>query len=384
MIGVIGAAMTPQGRLEMGPGELAKSAVTQALADAEIDIGELGLIVVGNSMAGTLQDQAMIRGQSFLWELGLKSTPVVNVENGCSGGATAMHMGCLAVQGGTSPVLVLGVEKMWHEDRAVTSKGIEQGFPAELRETMRAKFATAETPSIPMGVNAVWAEEMMARGTTVEHMAIAASKAYTFGSLNPFAQRRTPITPQEVLDSRRISGVLTRYMCSSFTDGAAAVVISDSPPLTAPRVLASAMRSGDGSLEYHERLLETAELAWKIAGVGREDIDIIEHHDVTAAEEIYSLEELGFFGPGEAGPAIAEGRLSLGTDGMVSNPSGGLLARGHALGATGVCQVVELVQHLRGAAGARQVEGAKIGMAINTGGFIKRDTAAVGCHILAV
>jgi acetyl-CoA acetyltransferase len=277
---------------------------------------------------------------------------------------------------------VLGIEKMWHEDRTAAPRALEQSLAADERPTQRATHAV-QTSSVFMGLNAVWAQEMMSRGATAEHFAAAAAKAYRHGSMNALAQYRTAMSVEEILAGRTIAGPLTRYMCSSFTDGAAAVVLSDVPVADAPKVLASAMRSGDGTLEYHERLLEAAELAWKVAGVGPEDMDVVELHDATSAEELYSLEALRFFPEGDAGPAVARGATAVGAAGVVSNPSGGLVARGHAIGATGLCQVVEIVDQLRGRAGARQVDGARVGMAINTGGILGRDTASVGCHILA-
>jgi len=172
-------------------------------------------------------------------------------------------------------------------------------------------------------------------------------------------------------------------MCSSFTDGAAAAVLSAGTQRGAPRVRASVLRSGYGELDYHDRLSETAEDAWKVAGVGPGDIDVVELHDATSAEELYALEALGFFSPGEAGVATEAGDTDLGGRGVCVNPSGGLLSRGHPLGATGICQVVELVHQLRGTAAGRQIEGARLAMSVNTGGIMGgRDTALAGVHIL--
>jgi acetyl-CoA acetyltransferase len=377
---VIGAAMTPQGRLEEGAGDLARAALEGALADAGLELRDLGLVLVSNSLGGFLWDQEMIRGQVWLRSMGFEGTPVVNIENACAGGAAAMHVGCLATQGGASPVAVVGVEKMWHEDRAAASAGIEQGLAADERATLRATYK--RDSSTVMGLNSMWAEELMSRGATREHFAAAAAKNYRHGSLNPLAQHRTPRSAEEILASRVIDGPLTRGMCSSFTDGAAAVVLAGTGPSEAPRVLASAMCSGDGTGEYHQRLREAAELAWKMAGIGPDDIDVLELHDVTSSEELFALEAMGFFEPGAAGSAVAEGFGALGSTGLVVSPSGGLLARGHALGATGLCQVVEVVDQLRGRAGERQIEAPRIGMTINTGGILMRDTAVCACHII--
>jgi acetyl-CoA acetyltransferase len=150
----------------------------------------------------------------------------------------------------------------------------------------------------------------------------------------------------------------------------------------APRVLASVLRSGNGALEYHDRLRDSADEAWKVGGVGPSDVDVVEVHDATSAEELYALEALGFFAPGEAGAATAAGDTDVGGREVCVNPSGGLVARGHPLGATGVCQVVELVLQLRGRAGERQVRRPRVAASINTGGIIAGDTALVGIHVL--
>jgi acetyl-CoA acetyltransferase len=182
-----------------------------------------------------------------------------------------------------------------------------------------------------------------------------------------------------------VAGVLTRLMCSSFTDGAAAVVVagpSIEAPASAPRIIGSVARSGNGMLDYHDRLTQAAEAAWETFGVGPSDFDLVELHDATAAEELYALESLGFFKVGEAGPATEAGQTGVDTPGLVVNSSGGLVGRGHPLGATGLAQVVELVTQMRGRAGERQVEGARLGVAVNTGGIIDGDAGFVGIHAI--
>jgi acetyl-CoA acetyltransferase len=172
-------------------------------------------------------------------------------------------------------------------------------------------------------------------------------------------------------------------MCSSFTDGAAAMVLGGPmlrAPATSPRIIGSVARSGNGSLDYHDRLSQVAGCAWEAFGFGPHEADIVELHDATAAEELYALESLGFFAPGEAGPATESGATGVDSPGLVVNPSGGLVGRGHPLGATGLAQVVELAMQLRGRAGARQVPGARVGVAVNTGGIVYGDAGFVGIH----
>ncbi len=379
---ISGIGMTQQGRSELGPDQLAAQAATEALADAGLERSQVGMVVVGNALGGALSNQECVRGQSWLYKLGLGNAPILNVDNGCAGGASAIHMASLAVEAGVSPVLVVGVEKMWTGDRAATLKGIEGCLAAEQREPLRAELAN-QAGSVFMGLNAVWAnEQISARETTPEHFAAAAVKARRHGAANPLAQHRTTVTIEEVLESTPIAGALTRLMCSSFTDGAAALVLQRAPKVYAPKIIASAMASGDGTGEYHLRMAETAQEAWKAASLGPADIDVVELHDATSAEELFALETLGFYEIGGAGPATMAGDTTIGGRGVTVNPSGGLVARGHPLGATGICQVVELAHHLRGTAGERQVDGARVAAAVNTGGIITRDVASAAVHVL--
>ncbi|HEY7946994.1 MAG TPA: thiolase family protein, partial [Acidimicrobiales bacterium] len=238
--------------------------------------------------------------------------------------------------------------------------------------------------SILMGLNNGWAHRLMAEtGATVRQIAAAAVKAFNHASRNPLAQFQRSVTIDEVLASPQVAGVLTRLMCSSFTDGAAAMVLGGPQlraPATCPRIIGSVARSGNGSLDYHDRLTQVADCAWEAFGFGPAETDIVELHDATAAEELYALESLGFFAPGDAGPATESGATGVDSPGLVVNSSGGLVGRGHPLGATGLAQVVELVAQLRGRAGARQVSGARVGVAVNTGGIIYGDAGFVGIH----
>jgi acetyl-CoA acetyltransferase len=234
-----------------------------------------------------------------------------------------------------------------------------------------------------MGLNADWVRvQIEQRSTTRQHLAATAVKARRAGARNPLAQLREEVTIEEVLASPVVAGGLTRLMCSSFTDGAAAAVLAAGRHGSAPRIRTSIVRSGNGDLDYHQRLGETAELAWKSAGIVPGDLDLVEIHDATSAEELYALESLGFYEPGDAGPATAAGDTEIGGSGICVNPSGGLVARGHPLGATGICQVFELVLQLREQAAGRQVPGARLAAAVNTGGIIGGDAASVGIHVL--
>jgi acetyl-CoA acetyltransferase len=380
-VSVIGAGMTPMSRRDMTPEELTSMAAGAALADAGLSASEVGLVLAANALGGSLNDQACIRGQSWLNPVGLDGVGVINIDNSCAGGASAFHLGVMAASAGESPVLVVGTEKMWTGSREDTIAGIEEGLPAREREVLREKYSGAG--STLMGMNAVWVNHQVAeRGTTVEQIAATAVKSRRYGAMNPLAQFQRPVTVEEVLASPVVASPLRRLMCSSFTDGAAAVVLASGTAPDAPKVVASIVRSGTGDTEYHERLGQVAEEGWKAAGVGPRDVDVIELHDATSAEELYALEAMGFFAPGDAGAATVSGATGPGGSAVCVNPSGGLVSRGHPIGATGLCQIVELVQHLRGRAGTRQVPGARLGAAVNTGGLINADPALVSITVL--
>ncbi|HUY63037.1 MAG TPA: thiolase family protein [Acidimicrobiales bacterium] len=379
----MGIGMTPMDRRDRGPEEMVRQVVGEALGDAGLNPGDVGLVVMANALGGRLCDQGCIRGQAWLRGVGMGTTGVVNVDNSCAGGSSALHLGVMAAMAGQSPVLVVGVEKMWTGDRQATLSGIEDGLPSDERAALQRELDN-NAGSVLMGLNATWVRHQIdERGTNIEQIAATAAKARHHASLNPLAQFRSPVTSAEVLDSPTVVAPLTRLMCSSFTDGAAAVVLANGSAPGAPRVTASVLRSGDGELDYHDRLAETAEEAWKAAGVGPTDIDVAEIHDATSAEELYALESLGFFAAGDAGAATVAGVTAVDGSGPCVNPSGGLVGRGHPLGATGLCQVVELTNQLRGRAGNRQRRGARLAMSVNTGGILSaRDAALVAIHVL--
>ena len=380
---MVGVGMTPMSRRDLDPAAMVRQVVAEALADAGLGPSEVGLVILANAMGGRLCDQGCIRGQAWLRGAGLGNTAVVNVDNSCAGGSSALHLGTMAALSGQSPVLVVGVEKMWTGDRAATLAGIEDGLPADERHALGAQLDNT-SGSLLMGLNATWVRQQIdERGTSVEDIAATAAKARRHASQNPLAQFPTAVSVEEVLASPAVVAPLTRLMCSSFTDGAAAAVLAAGSHRGSPRITASVLRSGTGEMDYHDRLTETMEVAWKEAALGPADVDVVELHDATSAEELWALEALGFFPVGEAGPATRHGRTSAAGDGVYVNPSGGLVGRGHPLGATGICQVVELVTQLRGRGGPRQRPGAGVGVAVNTGGILSgRDAALVAVHVL--
>jgi len=225
-------------------------------------------------------------------------------------------------------------------------------------------------------------------GTTQRQLAVISSKNHYHGSLNPYAQYQKPMTVDEVLQDKLIAYPLTRPMCAPIGDGAAAVLICSErvlrkyPDARPVRILASTLASGSlpdsGLANIGERL---GKQAYEMAGLGPEDIDLAEVHDATAFGELWQSEELGFCQEGEGGPFAESGATTLGGK-LPINVSGGLECRGHPIGASGLGQMVELTVQLRGEAGRRQVEGARIGLAENGGGFMGSGEAAMCVHIL--
>ncbi len=383
-VGIVGIGMTPMYRRDLTPDDMVRSVVTDALADAGLAAADLGLVVLANALGGRLCDQGCIRGQAWLRGAGMGTAGVVNVDNSCAGGSSALHLGVMAALAGQSPVLVVGVEKMWTGDRTATMAGIEDGLPSEERAELR-RHLDNDAGSVLMGLNATWVRHQIdERSTTIEQIAATAAKARAHAARNPLAQFRHEVTVAEVLGSPPVVPPLTRLMCSSFTDGAAAVVLATGSAPGAPLVTASVLRSGDGDLDYHDRLQETAEEAYKVSGLGPGDVDVAQLHDATSAEELWAMEALGFFAPGDAGAATLSAATGVGGTGVYVNPSCGLVGRGHPLGATGLCQIVELALHLRGQAGDRQrPRAARVALACNTGGILGgRDAALVAIHVL--
>jgi hypothetical protein len=211
---IVGTATTPMQRRDLTIEAMSHQVVDHALVDAGLTPDQVDLVVFGNATAGRLLNQACIRGQSFLLDAGLRNAGIINVDNSCAGGASALHLASLAALGGAGTVLAVGVEKMWTGHRLETLAGIEDGVPEEDRQFMHANW---ENPSgsVLMALNAKWTvEHMEAWGTTVEQIGSAAVKARKHGALNPHAQFQSEVTLDEVLGSPVIVSPLTRLMCS--------------------------------------------------------------------------------------------------------------------------------------------------------------------------
>lgn len=389
---------------DRGLKDLSAEAVTAAVSDCGIGLDDLEAAFVGNCAAGLVTGQESVRGQVVLHPLEVGKIPIVNVENACASGSTALHQACVAVTAGLHEVvLALGVEKLTHPDKtrsfAAFAGAMDVDELAEMLEALESPGGdgggngggAGQSRSMFMDVYAMAARNHMERyGTTREQFAAVAAKNSFHGSLNPNAQFRDELTVEEVLADRLIVEPLTRSMCSPIGDGAAAaVVMSPSRAVAAGvelpvKVRSMVMHSGwDHEPDEPDTVRLCASEAYEEAGIGPGDLDVVELHDASAPAEIIGYEQLGLCGPGEGGPLAESGATRLGGR-LPVNTSGGLLRKGHPVGATGLAQVNELTLQLRGLAGPRQVDGARVALAQNGGGKKGNDAAAMLVTVLGV
>lgn len=383
-VAIIAVGQTKFGKfLDTSMRSLAHDAVTTTLAEAGLGLADVQAAYCSNAIAGLITGQEMVRGQVSLRTMGFSGLPIVNCENACAGASTALHLAWTAVAAGVyDVVLALGVEKMTHHDK---------------RRSVMA-VATALDVEEPIDPNAlspfmsVYAEKVRhylnGSEATVEDFARVVTKAHANGGRNPVAQYGGTVSIADVLMSPMIAEPLTRMMCSPIGDGAAAVLIASrqfverhsmkDPVWIRASVLASGSDPGDGP-QVGERV---AQRAYEMAGVGPADLDVVELHDATASAEIMRYETLGLASYGEGARLVRSGATEIGGR-IPVNPSGGLLARGHPIGATGLAQIVELSNQLRGRCGVRQVPDAQCALAENGGGWIGGDSAADCIHILS-
>lgn len=402
-VAVVGAGMTRFAKYrDRGLKELTREAVTAALDAAGMDRRDLQVAVVGNAAAGLLTGQECIRAQVVLREMGIDKIPMVNTENACASSSTAFQLAWLYVASGMyDAALAVGVEKMYSEDKLRTMQAFSAGVDVEqLRQIVRqlappseretgAESGAGKSRSLFMDIYASAARNHMAKyGTTKEQFARIAVKNHFNGSLNPHAQYRERYSLEEILASPMVAEPLTRLMCAPIGDGAAAAVLVSEEKArrytTKPVwVRASVLVSGsDTRAEDGPIAARAARQAYAAAGIGPEDLDVLEVHDASAPAELMLYEELGLCPEGEGGRLIDEGVTELGGR-LPVNTSGGLLAKGHPVGATGVAQIYEIWLQLRGEAGDRQAPGAKVGMTENGGGMVRGEAAATTVHILS-
>lgn len=389
---IAGTGMTDFGRFQDSSlRALASEAAKTALADADSVTAEVGMVFFGNAAGGLLTGQESVRGQVALRHSGLLGKPIVNIENACASSSSAFHLAWMAVASGQCDVvLAIGAEKMSNEDRAVPMKALEAAADLQELEELKARIAPdgTGTGSVFMDLYADIARAYMDRtGASAEDFASVSVKQRQAGAFNPHAQFRKAVTSEEVLASKMIADPLRLFMCSSIGDGAAALVLMSADHaarknVTPVDVLASTMCSGQGDAPSRKPVATlAARAAYEAAGLGPDDLDVVEIHDAAAPAEFILSEQLGFCALGEAVPLLRSGRTALGGD-MPINPSGGLISKGHPIGATGAAQLVELADQLRGRAGRRQREGARIALAENGGGWIGNDAAVAVVTIL--
>jgi acetyl-CoA acetyltransferase len=415
---IIGVGMIKFGKhLDMGVKQLTGQALNLVLGDAGLEMKDLEAAWFSNTGWGIAEYQHGIRGQVALSANGLDKIPMVNVENACASGSTALHSGWTSIKAGLYDcVLAIGTEKMYYvveeKDREKSFEGFIAGTDVEetrrwisqLKEAARQRKEKAEREarekgeeikkegskgghSVFMDFYAYGARAHMKNyGTTQRQLAVIAAKAHNNSVLNPLAQYTFPQTVEQVMQDREVAFPLTRAMCAPIGDGSAAAILCSEHFLQqhaaarAVLVRASILKSGSRT-GINDVCARASQAAYEQAGLGPQDVHVVEVHDATAFGELYQTEEMGFCPRGEGGPFAESGATAL--DGRIPvNPSGGLISRGHPIGASGLAQIYELATHLRGEAGKRQVKNPRIAMAENGGGTLGNGEAAMTIHIL--
>jgi acetyl-CoA acyltransferase len=362
--------------------DLAYEPVWQAIRESNVDPHDIGIAFVGNAYAGLITGQESVRGQVMLREVGINRIPIINVENACASSATAFYLAHKAVAAGQAELaLALGVEKLFCDDTAKSLRALATSSDIDIEGRMGILFAGIYS----MRVRA----HMEKYGLTREQFAKVAVKNHDNGALNPRAQYRNRVTVEEVLKSRMIADPITLLMTCPMGDGGAAALIGtrkmahamDKRPV---RIAASVLGSfGYAGKDEPGIVARVSGKAYQEAGITAKDVQVAEVHDAVAPVELFLYEELGFCEPGASGRMIDEGVTWLGGR-LPVNPSGGLSAKGHPAGATGLAQIAEIVWQLRGEAGDRQRQPLpNIGLTENGGGNVAGETAVVAVHILA-
>jgi acetyl-CoA acetyltransferase len=377
-VAVIGIGMIPFGKhpdktvVDMGV-----EATYMALKDAEIKPSQVEACFFASAFASRLFGDITV-GQNIFWELGINKIPVINVENACTSGSTGFYLAYNAVAAGQAEVvLAVGAEKLY-----VPQVGLLDSGATEL-DTQLGLVAAG---SFAMRAN----RHMFDFGTTLQQLAQVAVKNRRHAELNPYAQFRKPMTISEVLAEPMIVDPLTRAQCCPIADGAAAAVLCSASfakrSKRSIKIDASILVSGSykrpQDLSQWETDFRGCSAAYEASGIGPDDLDVVECHDAFTISELLHYEALGLCAPGEGGRIVADGETELGGR-IPVNVSGGLLSRGHPPGATGIAQVFEIVTQLRGEAGKRQVEGAKVGLAHCMGGDKAADTKSCTVIVLS-
>ena len=372
---IVGAGMIPMGKHKASsyPG-LAVPAVLEALRSAGLRPSDVGSVACGHAFGG------MLAGQRIVKDAGIGGAPVMNVDNACSGGASAIHLAAHDIAEGRAEVaLAIGVDKLTQFGGGTLplveeDPEVSRGMVMPALYAMRARRYLHE------------------RGEGPELLAQVSVKARRHGAANPFAQFRKETTVEEVLAARPIAEPLTLLQCCPTGDGAAAVVLVSERKrrelgLPGARLRASVLHSGRATTGFRDMLtpeitFHSATEAYEAAGIGADALDLVELHDAFSIAELIYYEALGLCDRGESAGLLRDGATTHGGRTVV-NPSGGLLSKGHPVGASGAAQAVEAFWHLTGRAGARQVEGARLALTHVTGGGISgMDHGACTIHVL--
>jgi len=353
---------------------MARNAAQSALKDAGISYDG-----VEQAYAGYVYGDSTC-GQRAVYEVGLTGIPVFNVNNNCSTGSTALMLGKQAIEGGIAEcVLVVGFEQM--EKGALTAKWNDRTNPLDKHaNTMNAAQGFTSAPGAAQMFGGAGREHRWKYGTTRETFAMVSAKARKHANKNPYALFTDVLSVEEILAAPEVFDPLTRYQCCPPTCGAAAAVLCSDEfakkhGISNPVYIAAQAMTTDYASSFGDSMIKmvgfdmtktAAEKVYAQSGLGPKDVQVVELHDCFTANEILTYEGLGLCGEGEAEKFIHDGDNTYGGR-WVTNPSGGLLSKGHPLGATGLAQCTELVWHLRGQAEARQVEGAKVALQHNLG-----------------
>lgn len=379
-VSVIGIGCTPFGQQNgVSITDLALQACREALSDAQIPTSLVQAFYLGNFVSEALVHQGAL-APIVAHRLGLRPIPCTKVEGACASSGIAFRHGVLLIASGVCDiVLVAGVEKMTSAGTGAVTEALASAGDADSEMRLGLTF--------PGTFGIIMRRHMHQHGTTREQVAMVSVKNRQSGSANPKAHFQKPVALGEVLESRLICDPLRLYDCTPISDGAAAAVLCAADPATEYadqpiNIIGSGHAMGPATLfemadlTTFEASVAAAQQAYREAGLTPRDIDVAEVHDCFTIAEITAIEDLGFVEKGKGGPAVADGLTAL--DGMLPiNPSGGLLSKGHPVGATGLAQIYEIVGQLRGEA-INQVKGAHIGLAHNLGG-----TGAVSTvHIL--
>ena len=354
---------------------MASKAARAALEDARV-----GYEAVEQAVAGYVFGDSTC-GQRALYEVGITGIPIFNVNNNCSTGSSALMLGAQTIAGGLAEcVLVVGFEQM--EKGALGSKFTDRTNPMDQHAAVMSKVqGFNEAPPAAQMFGGAGREYRWRWGTKRETFAKISEKARKHAKNNPYALFADPLTVEEILAAPEVFDPLTRFQCCPPTCGAAAAVLcsddfakkhgAERPVYIAAQAMTTDVPGtfeADSMIKMvgYDMAVKAAKKAYEQAGLGPNDVQVIELHDCFTANELLTYEALGLCGEGEAEKFIWEGQNTYGGK-WVTNPSGGLLSKGHPLGATGLAQCTELVWQLRGQAGARQVEGAKVALQHNLG-----------------